>query len=248
MEYDSAAPTVGLSSDLDLAVGPLRDERPPRHYPSYGGRIFLTYVPLLPWVKIPYERIDESFLKSRRIAEPWTENEEHFTRKVPQAIARDLGKSGLFRRVRFVGDGNSWREADLRLGGALRSTEFDAYVSSYMLGIPGVLLWLLPIPVGRNAATVELELELSDARGNVLWSRRAAGRSGRLFLLYSSQGELSGEFGLDIYRFGGNDHGIDPNSFWAYHADALRTAMEGAKGSLAEALPEIAARLAGDSE
>lgn len=237
LQYDAPRVADRAPARLDVAVLPLREERPPRHWPSYTGRLFLTYVPLLPWIKIPYERLDESYLKSRDVEGERKAHGEHFTRKFSEVMAEDLRRSGLFESVRFVGEGDPGAEVDLVLSGALRSTEFDAYASSYMLGMPGVLLWLLPIPVGRNAATVELDLELRRPGGTVVWSDQVQGRSGQLFFLYSPSASVAGEFGLDVYRFRGDEHGIDEDSLWAYHADALRKAMEEARGSLRESLP-----------
>lgn len=211
---------------------PLREDRPARYYPSYAGRAFLTYVPLIPWIKIPFERLDESWLKSTRTPEPWAEHGEHFTHKMSMAIVEDLARSNLFRSVRLADPSGEPVEADLTLRGTLRSTQFDAYVSSYMLGAPGVLLWLLPIPVGRNAATVELELELRDRDDRIVWSARVKGRAGQLFWLYSSQANIGGEFSLEICRYKRNDHGVDRDSLWAYHSEALRRAMVDAKQSL----------------
>ena len=235
MEYEPLG--IGASpAPFALAVEPLIEDRPPRFYPSYSGRAFLAYVPLIPWIKIPYERLDESYMKAHGTREPWGLDDEHFTRKVSLAIAEDLGRSRVFREVRFVDRGESWEDADFVLGGKLRSTEFDAYASSYLLGIPGVLLWVLPLPIGRNAATVDAELELRDKTGAVVWSQRATGRAGRLFWLYTPNAKVSGEFGLEIYRYGLNSEGVDPNSLWAYHAAALRRAMSAAKESLRTAL------------
>jgi len=70
----------------------------------------------------------------------------------------------------------------------------------------------LPIPIGRNAATVELDPELRDRDGSTLWSEWAKARSCKLFWLYSPNAKVAGEFGLEIHRFGGNAHGIDRNS------------------------------------
>jgi hypothetical protein len=233
VEYDPIeASAASTQSPLSLAVVPFTEDRPPRYYPSYGSRVFLTYIPLIPWVKIPYERLDESHMKAQKKPEPWETTPDHFSRKLPAAIARDLERSNLFREVRFLQDSSEADDFDLVLNGKLRNTEFDVYVSSYMLGMPGVLLWLLPIPVGRNAASVEIELELTDRSGRRLWSEKAIGRAGKFFWLCNSQGEVSGEFGLDIYRYGRNSEGIDPDSLWAYHAAALRRAMGNVKESL----------------
>ena len=48
--------------DRRVAVIPFEEQRPPRVY-TKAGRMFLTYVPLLPWVSFPFERLDESVRK-----------------------------------------------------------------------------------------------------------------------------------------------------------------------------------------
>src|SRR5688572_1969184 len=49
-----AAPLRGT-----LAVRSFEEARPPRKW-STSGKIFLLYIPLIPWVTMPFERIDES--------------------------------------------------------------------------------------------------------------------------------------------------------------------------------------------
>src|SRR5262245_51680567 len=48
---------------VSVAVRRFKDERPPRVYTTLG-RGFLTYVPLIPYVAFPYERLDESARKA----------------------------------------------------------------------------------------------------------------------------------------------------------------------------------------
>jgi hypothetical protein len=111
-----------------------------------------------------------------------------------------------------------------------------------MLGPAGVLLWFLPIPIGKDAATVAIDLEVRDSAGTALWSRSFAERASRLFTLYDSGGEsTSSQYRITITRYGSNDLGIDGDSFRAYHAEALRKGMGDVKESLATALPELRA-------
>jgi hypothetical protein len=154
-------------------------------------------------------------------------------------VARDLAQSGLFRDVQLVTDPSAAREYDLVLSGTLKSTEFDIYASSYMLGFVGVILWMIPIPVGRDAATVAIDFQLSDRAGEPIWSYSMSERAGKLFTLYNSSGEsTSSQFRIEIKRYGSNKLGIDGDSFWAYHAEALREGMGEMKSSLADSLSE----------
>jgi hypothetical protein len=235
MDYTPAGPRFDATHPLVLAVEPLQEGRPPRSMPSLQGRLFATYIPLLPYIKIPYERIDEHHLLAlqQRGGSPGADDVA-FPVAISRAIARDLEQSGLFREVRVAHTAEAAAGADLVLGGVLRSTEFDVYATSYMLGMPGVLLWLLPIPMGSNAATVDADLALRDSGGKQVWSHHLQGRASQLYTMYNAGGgAVSSKYRLDIKRYGDNDEGIDGDSLWAFHASALRQAMVPARESLA---------------
>ncbi|MFN8640668.1 MAG: hypothetical protein U0802_03025 [Candidatus Binatia bacterium] len=216
-----------------LAVIPLADERPPRMYPAAGGVMFLTYVPLVPYVEIPYERLDQSLQIGRREVGDDLPDDELFPSKMARAMADDLARSGLFREVTFVPSGAS-PSSDYVLRGTLRSTRFDLNATSYMLGMAGVLLWLAPLPIGSNTADVAIDLELVDRAGQVVWHHALQGHGRKVFTLYNSGGApITNRMRLEITRYGSNDKGIDPDSLWACHAEALRAGMGDAKASLA---------------
>jgi hypothetical protein len=237
LEYDPTPISVSEPLDETVAVLPLEEARGPKLYPGLQGHLFKAYIPLLPYVTVPYERLDESHILHQRNLGRTTLPAEHFTFAFAQEIARDLQHSGLFRKVDFVANEQEASEHDLVLRGTLRSTQFDITVSSYMLGMPGVLLWLLPIPLGKNTATVTLDLNLEDDSGETLWSHSFSERADKLFTLYNSGGgSTSSRFRIEITRYGSNDLGIDEKSNWAYHAEALRRGMKGAKASISETL------------
>jgi len=159
--------------------------------------------------------------------------ESHFTVAMSEVISSDLAASGLFREVRYIGDDPIPPGADYVLEGKLESTEFDVYHTSYMLGMAGVLLWMLPLPMGKNKATVDAELRLLDRSGHQVWSDKLEGEGSRIFTLYNSGGApVTNQMMLEIKRYSGNDAGIDGDSLWAYHAAALRSGMAGVKQSL----------------
>jgi hypothetical protein len=109
-----------------------------------------------------------------------------------------------------------------------------------MLGMAGVLLWLLPIPIGKDQATVSLELTLRDGNGTRLWSHSSNQTASKVFTLYTAGGEsTSSRYRINITRYGTNKLGIDGDSLWAYHAEALRAALGESKVSLAEYLAEV---------
>ena len=237
LRYDPTPVSASSPLDKTIAVLPLEEARGPKLYPGLQGHLFKAYIPFLPYVKVPYERLDESHILHQKSLGHSPAQSEHFTAAFAREIANDLQRSGLFRHVEFVSDEERANEHDLVLRGILRSTEFDIYVSSYMLGMPGVLFWLLPIPVGKDAATVAIDLSLEDDSGATLWSYSFSERADKVFTLYNSAGKsTSSQYRIEIKRYGSNDFGIDGNSFWAYHAEALRRGMAGAKASMAEAL------------
>ena len=234
LRYDPMLTPHAVRSTHRVAVLPLDEGRGPKRYPGIQGNLFKTYIPLLPYIRIPYERLDESHILHQRNIGSTPGPDEHFTIAFAKEIARDLERSGMFQSVQFAPTEGDAADADLLLSGALRSTEFAIYASSYMLGPAGVLLWLLPIPLGKDQATVSLELTLRDRTGTTLWSLSPSKSASKLFTLYNSSGEsTSSPYRIEIKRYGSNELGIDGNSLWAYHAEALRAAMGEAKASLA---------------
>jgi hypothetical protein len=221
-----------------LAVEPFSEARPPRSYPSGLGSMFKTYIPLLPYVRIPYGRLDETSVvheeAKKERGHPLDRETQHFTQSMPRAIADDLRASGLFSEVRVLSAGEAPAAGAYVLGGSLKSTEYDVNATSYMLGIAGVLLWLLPIPCSWQTGHVEAELRLVDPAGQVVWQHALSGEGQRIFTLYNSGGApVSSRYRLEIKRYGSNDEGIDGDSLWAYHASAIRSGMGPVKESLA---------------
>lgn len=234
LDYEPAAPLVSEPVPATLVVREL-DDRRPRQLTSYLlGEVFFTYIPLLPYVSAPYERIDQT----RRQFVAGARNEPDFPLAFADTIARDLRESGVFREV--VRDGES--AGPLRdyyvLEGELLSSEFRVTFSSYMLGMAGVLLWLLPLPMGKNTAVVEADLRLQDPSGRIVWSGKLNGRGSKIFMIYNSAGAAptGDRNALEVTRYGGNDMGIDDNSMWAYYSEALRAGMAQVKASLCQSL------------
>lgn len=241
MSYKPISVTVDecLKNQGVLVVKDFAEERPPRAYPSLQGHIFKTYIPLLPYVKVPYERLDESDAMTQERHLSATKNPTKFTSLMPAIIAEDLNALGLFNEVRYIGNDEIPADANFVLTGHLRSSEFDKCFTSYMLGMAGVLLWLLPIPLGSDKATIVCELKLKDISNNEIWSHQLMGKSKRVYTLYNSGGAaISSVYSLEIKRYGKNDNGVDGDSLWAYHASALQTGMYIAKQSLVQTFKE----------
>jgi hypothetical protein len=239
LQYEPVSVSIPAAARRVLGVRVFREERPPRAYPGMFANLFLTYVPFIPYVRVEYERLDESD-KVHKLASGgfWNENDA-FTHLLMQAVTADLSASGFFSEVRVIGDGLPPSDIDYVLEGTLQSTEFNLYTTSYMLGVAGVLLWFLPIPNQKQIGFVEIDLSLHDRSGAEVWADRLTGSGSRIYTMWNSGGgAISSRYSLEIKRYGKNREGIDGNSLWAYYASALRTGMGGVKESLALFLAE----------
>jgi len=203
--------------------------------------MFKLYIPLLPYVTIPYERLDEVSLQHEGAREAQGKaldrKTQHFTEGIAGAIADDLRSSGMFSEVAVLSDPEQAVDGAYVLDGELQSTELDLNRTSYLLGPVGVLLWVVPIPLGTTTADVKADLRLLDPSGKVVWQDELEGRGRRMYTMYNSGGRpISSVMALEIKHYGNNDEGIDGDSLWAYHASALRSGMEPVKESLAQYL------------
>jgi hypothetical protein len=243
----------GKTLDRSLAVVPFDEARPPRLYTT-TGRLFLTYIPLLPYVSSPFERLDESVKKQsdsiaaggrgmtlgadQSVAPPY--DQYTYPRSLPRAIADDLAASGLLREVRFV-EADAVSGFDYVLSGSVRESPLRQTATSFGLGIVGVLLWFIPVPMQKTSASVTIDLTVTDARsGRTVWSRSLEGDVSRYATMYSS---------AMIYGRGGafsfnllpppSDAKVDRHSLFSWHFEALRRGMLGARSDLAAALAEV---------
>jgi hypothetical protein len=238
------APQAGA---VRLAVRRFAEERPPRVYTTQG-RAFLTYVPLLPYVSLPYERLDESVnLLSEDIKEygvrdmPLAPPLDTYTYPVsiPRAIADDLAASGLFISVQYVGDGVAPPGCEYVLDGAVRASPLRSSATSFGLGIAGVLLWNLPIPMQKTTADISVDLVLTDLRsGQVVWRDTLTSEVSRIATIYNDV-IVYGSAGLwsfNLLPLQPEVTTVDRHSLFSWHFEALRRAMAAAKPSLARAL------------
>lgn len=216
-----------------LVVQKLGEARSERTYPNSMGNLFKTYIPLLPNVSMSYERLDESDVMTQKEKAGAVEEASDFKVSVSKSMADDLRSTGLFKEVRYIGDQPVPSDADLVLGGDLNTTALDTTYTSYCLGMVGVILWFLPIPIARTTGHVEASLKMTDPSGKEVWSYQLKGKSKRTYTMYNSAGKaISSVYSLEIKRYGKNTEGVDGDSFWAYHASALRTGMVDVKKSL----------------
>jgi hypothetical protein len=234
-----------------LAVRTFDDRRPPRYYAS-PHRIWLTYIPFLPYVTMPYERIDGSV---QEISSSIERGGRGFTRGAEQkvapafegytypnsfaaAVAADLAASGIFQDVRYVGDG-AVEGHRFVLDGVLHETPLRTSTTSFGLGMAGVLLWLLPIPMSRTSAEARLDLTLTDQQtGEPVWQRTIEGRVSRLITLYTSSALVYGRSGAWSFQVvpPPADAGVDRRSLFGWNFGALRQGMLEARSDLARSV------------
>lgn len=230
-----------------LAVTQFVDARPPRVYTT-SGYAFLTYVPLLPYVTMPWERLDESVnLLSEDIKEEGTEmpvapplRTYAYPVSVPRAIADDLAGSGLFSSVAYVGN-SAPTGYDYVLSGQLTASPLTSTGTSYGLGAAGVLLWTLPIPMQKTSADVTVDLSLSDTRtGQVIWRDTLSSEVSRIATIYNDNIYYgsAGIWSFNLLPLAPDITTVDRRSLFQWHFESLRRSMEAAKPNLARALTE----------
>lgn len=119
----------------------LKDSRPDA-LPFYGGGLGLA-LPMIPFV--PYgTREEQPFL----------------TQAMREAILGNLARTNAFREVLGPDDPYALQqEAELELEVRLLHLRDRRITTTYGLGFPGVLLWLIGIP--QDIATAEVALELT---------------------------------------------------------------------------------------
>jgi hypothetical protein len=233
-----------------LAVRALAEGRRPRIYTT-NGHMFLTYVPLLPYVTAEFERLDETVrmnadgmaargqTRNAIVAMPAAPayDEYSYPMSFARAIADDLAASGIFEDVQFVGDGLADGFA-YELTGTLLETPMYQTATSFGLGAPGVLLWLLPVPMSKTSAVVAADLALTDrTSGTVVWRDRVHGKVSRVTMVYTSEGIVYGPNVLSYSQvYPPDDAGVDRYSVFSWHFAALRAAMVPARTQIAEAV------------
>jgi len=237
-----------------LAVRRFEEQRPPRLW-STTGKIFLLYIPLLPWVTMPFERIDESVRQisggiergGRGITlgadvKPAPEFETYtYPVSFPRAVAADLAASGIFNECRYVGD-EPTDDARYVLNGSVRETPLRRSATSFGLGMAGVLLWILPVPMAKTTASVEVDLSLVDQQtGEEIWKHTLNSETSRYFMLYTGSAMVYGRSGAFSFNLEPppSDAGVDRRSLFSWHFAALRRAMLDARHDLAARLGSV---------
>jgi hypothetical protein len=241
---------VSAPAHRKLAVVSFSEEREPRFY-NLAGRVFLTYIPLVPYVTVRFERLEESVRiqsdaiqaggpgmtrgADQPVAPPF--DDYYYPNSFARAVGEDLAATGLFEKVEYLPESEA-KYADYVLRGALKGTPVRTSYTSFCLGMAGVLLWFLPVPISKTTAEVSLDLSLTDnASGNVVWQKHLSGELHRYVTLYTN-GMVYGRGGAFSFNLvpPPSDARVDPRSLFSWHFEALRRAMLEAKTDLAQAL------------
>lgn len=144
-----------------VAVLPFRESRP---VTNRSATFFLYLIPLMPFGWMSYER-PEAARMFNTIAEFDMEMDED----LGKAAVRSLEESGLFRRVYFTLGGET-EEADLILRGTVKRMRYNGRIISYGLSVYGPLLWVLGLPAGTSANTLQLSLSLQTPDSHEFWT------------------------------------------------------------------------------
>jgi hypothetical protein len=234
-----------------LVVVPFSEERGPRYY-NTPGRLFLTYVPLIPYVTMRWERLEESIrvqsesiaaagrgitLGARQdVAPPFYEY--YYPNSFARAIAEDLAATGLFQHVEYGSEAEA-ENSRYVLRGNVSETPLRTSTTSFGLGIVGVLLWFLPVPMAKTTAEIGLDLDLTDNEtGEVIWERHLESGLNRYITLYTSSAMVYGRGGAFSFNLvpPPGDSKVDRRSLFSWHFEALRRGMLDSKDDLARAL------------
>ena len=183
-----------------------------------NGKIFLSYIPLLPYVDNEMQMTDEGQKQwaQKMNAPPQPE----FLTLAGRALYDELRAAKAFGIVDY--DPSYSDDYDLTFKGRLTSTRTAFRFTSFGLGMAGVILWLFPFPFSRLQQFYEYELTVTDAGGKEI----AKASAGSDFKWWAS-----------LY------YGIEPKK--AY--EVFQKVMQEANAKmLAELLPKIDAALGED--
>jgi hypothetical protein len=103
----------------------------------------------------------------------------------------------------------------------------------------GVLLWILPVPMAKTTASLDLDLVLTDREtGDVVWTKRLDESIRRYYTLYTSSAMIYGRGGAFSFNLvpPPSDSKVDRRSLVSWHFETLRRAMLDSRNEIAAAL------------
>ena len=154
----TSEPKVYKKPDINktIVIAPLRDERINEN--GAKASAWLALIPLVPYSTLSEVNVPESspFLKFKPI--------EDF----PKAISEEINNASLFMESYFS---DRTSDADFILTGTLKESKIIQRWTFYGLSLPGDLLWLLGMPLGRTHNDIEVEFKLIDKNYNIYFEK-----------------------------------------------------------------------------
>jgi hypothetical protein len=105
-----------------------------------------------------------------------------------QATVAEIDRARIFGRVTFTRTGG---DADLRLEGAVKSTQYRSKTFGYGLSVFGPLFWILGAPSDSFENELILGFRLVESgNGKVLWEKEYSRRIGKTSWIYDVQDDF----------------------------------------------------------
>jgi hypothetical protein len=144
-------------TDKTVTVVPFEDFRSDDNTTMFGMQL----IPLFPCGWGNYDRPDAA-----RSFPTILEFEVTPTEDLPKATATSLRRSNLFKEAAF----SHRKEAtDYTLAGRIKTFAYRGKVWSWGLSVYGSYLWVLGAPAAVSENEIEVELELLDKNGKIVW-------------------------------------------------------------------------------
>ena len=236
-----------LKSKVSLRVV-LLDERPEKYH-SGMLRIFMSYIPLLPYYSLAHERLDDVTADlnrglSDRQLDQWRDRggpplPAAGSYSYPAAMARAIADDFRFylRSASHSTGSRGWTSGYV-LRGKLVSTRIGQWGTSYCLGPLGVLLWpILPLG-GVNAETI-IDFVLEDSQGETIWTGTLDGRARKLVHISTMVPEPSTPYGFELGLFAPSrlaTPNVQTSSMFYWNFAALENGLRPLKREILEAI------------
>lgn len=147
--------------NVKIAVLPTKDGR---EIDNNVGTWFLYMVPLMPYGWVDYNRPE-----SATMFFSITKFDCNISEDIAKAIADHFQQAGVAKTV-FFDYGGLADTADYTLHSTIKNSIYKGKMYSYCLSVFGPCLWIFGLPAGQSRVDLEINLELKDKQGNVVWN------------------------------------------------------------------------------
>jgi len=161
--YPMNPPIRKLTSEpaaVKIAVLPTKDGRRAN---NRSATMSFYWVPLMPFGWVDYYR-PEASRTFNTIGMFNMDMEEDLA----QAIAFHWQEAGVAKRV-FFDFGGMVDQVDYVLESTLKESHYHGKIFTYGLSFIGPVLWVVGLPTGHSKVKFNLQLELKDRNGDVVW-------------------------------------------------------------------------------